>query len=91
MDGKLCDERHETINKRLDNHEKEIVDLKVVMERVVTLIDRVNEQIETQKNKPSFWETDNGKMLFKWLIRLSVLIVCGAFGFNIATATGLIK
>jgi hypothetical protein len=49
--------------------------------------------IEEKKSEPkkNFWETTNGKLLFKTLLILLVALVVGALGLNLADAIKAIK
>jgi hypothetical protein len=91
VDEKVCEERTKVLTKlveKVDKHEDEIVDIKIIMERLTTLLEKVNKTLE---GKQKFWETDNGKLLFTWLIRVSVGLISIAVGINILDLTGIIK
>jgi hypothetical protein len=56
-----------------------------------TIMQLIAEKKSDEKKKVVFWETANGKLLFKTLLILLVALVVGALGLNLADALQAIK
>lgn len=93
VDEKVCEERVKVVTKmesKVDDHDTRIVDIEKLMEKVITLLGAIETRIEQtekaqdeQMNKPSFWETDNGKLLFKVLVASGAVLLFVGVGVNV--------
>lgn len=86
FDSGLCDEKHKTINekldesmKRLEQHDNSIAELRQLNVRLTAIVELLT---DPERNK-KFWETPTGQKVIWYLMLVSLAIIGTALGVNL--------
>lgn len=86
FDSGLCDEKHKTINeklddsmKRLEQHDNSISELRQLNVRLTAIVELLTDQ---ERNK-KFWDTPTGQKVLTYLMFVSLAILGCALGVNL--------